>query len=394
MLPFLPHRLIPVSTNQLDGRNCRCETALALRLECLSRRGASGPEWTSRQGDGALVNAETAESLLFIAEEAAPGLRGLCSKAVLEQVDLRYADLQLAMQWFVEHGRSNEAFRLASSLVHFWMATKRLDEGCAWLDWVLALSGGDDAHRGQALFDAGYLAFWKGDDERSSSFQNHALELGRQTNNATVTALALVGLARIALRTDVEAARRLCRQALAVTEGTADRAGRSSAMHVLAAAAQMAGDFLEARDLMRQRIALARETGNLATLSIESNNLSMVERQLGNFDEAEELAREALDISHRRDDSLAIPWNLNGLAATAACRGAFERAATLIGAADATIEAAGGAWPPDELAHYERTVATLTRAMGPAGFERARSAGRSMTTPEAVGFALGARATE
>jgi non-specific serine/threonine protein kinase len=335
------------------------------------------------------VNAEAVESLLRFAEDAAPELRGLRSKAVLEQLDMRYADLQFAMQWFVEHGRSSEAFRLASSLVPFWMATKRLEEGRAWLDGALALSGGDDAHRGQALFDAGYLAFWNGDDERSSSFQNRALELGRRKKNPTVTALALVGLARIALRTDVEAARRLCREALGVTEGTADRAGRSSAMHVLAVAAQMAGDFLEARDLMRQRIALARETGNLATISIESNNLSMVERQLGNFDEAEALAREALDISHRRGDSLAVSWNLNGLAAATACRGAFERAATLIGAADAMIEAAGGAWPPDELAHYERTVATLTGAMGRAGFERARSAGRSMTTPEAVGFALG-----
>jgi hypothetical protein len=49
-------------------------------------------------------------------------------------------------------------------------------------------------------------------------------------------------------------------------------------MHVLAVAAQMAGNFLEARELMSARIALAREMGNLATVSIESNNLSMVER--------------------------------------------------------------------------------------------------------------------
>ena len=340
------------------------------------------------------MNTEAGSSLLLLTEEASRGLRGLGSRAAREQLDQRYADLQSAMQWFVDHGHSNEALRLASALVPFWMATKRLDEGCAWLDRALALSGGDDAHRGQALFDAGYLAFWKGDDERSSSLQDRALELGRRTNNPTVTALALVGLARITLRTDVEAARRLCREALAVTEGTADRSGRSSAMHVLAVAAQMAGDLPEARDLMRQRIALGRETGNLATISIESNNLSMVERQLGNFDEAEALAREALDISHRRGDSLATSWNLNGLAAATACRGEFERAAVLIGAADAAQTAAGGAWPPDELVHYERTLATLTDAMGPAPFERARAAGRSMTTPEAVGFALGVRATE
>lgn len=338
------------------------------------------------------MDARTAESLLNFAEGAGPGLRGLEAKAVFDQLDRQYGDLQSAMQWFIEQERADEAFRLATSLVAFWIATKRLDEGSAWFDRALALPGGDDAHRGRASFDAGYLAFWKGDDERSSSLQNRALELGRQTNNPSITALALVGLARIALRTtDVEEARRLCREALAVTDGTTDRVGRSSAMHVLGVAAQMAGDFLEARDVMSWRIALAREMGNLATVSSEAGNLSMVERQIGNLDEAEALAREALDIDYRRGDGMSIPWKVNGLAAVAADRGQYDRAATLIGIADATMEASGGAWPPDERQHYERTVATLTQAMGSAEFDRARARGRSMTTAEGAEFALGTR---
>jgi non-specific serine/threonine protein kinase len=254
------------------------------------------------------------------------------------------------------------------------------------------MPGGEDARRGRALFDAGYLAFWKGDDERSAALQRRALELGRVTNDPTVTALALGGLARIALRAaDLAEARRLCREALVVTEGTTDRAGRSGAMHVLGVAAQMAGDLTEARDLMSARIALAREQGNFARISSEAGNLSMVERQLGNLERAEALAREALDIDYRRGDHMAIPWKVNGLAAVAADRGEFHRAATLIGVADATMEAAGGAWPPDEWQHYERTVATLTEQMGATTFEQARAAGRLMATPDAVEYALRAR---
>ena len=337
------------------------------------------------------MNRQSAESLLDFAENAGPGLRGTEAKTLFDQIARQYDEMLVAIQWFIAEGRTDESLRLATSLVPFWMATKRLDEGSTWLDRVLALPGGGDAHRGRALFDAGYLAFWKGDDMRSSELQNRAVEIGRRTNNPTVIALALVGLARIALRTNADEARKLCREALAITEGTADRDGRSSAMHVLAVAAQMAGDFLEARAVMRQRIALARDMGNLATVSIESNNLSMVERQLGNMEEAEALAREALDISYRRGDSMAIPWNLNELAAATASRGESGRAATLIGAADATMKAAGGAWPPDELVHYENTVVRLTEAMGPVEFERARATGRSMTAAEAVDFALGSR---
>ena len=199
---------------------------------------------------------QTADSLLQDAEALGPALRGLDSKAAFQRLDGQYIQFQSALSWFIERGRADEAFRLATALTVFWMATKRIEEGSAWLDRVLTLTGGDDAHRGRTLFDAGYLAFWQGHDERSTLLQRRALDIGRRTHNPTVTALALVGLARLALRAeDVEEARRLCREALATSEGTSDRLGRSSAMHVLAVSAQMAGDLVEARELMAQRIA-------------------------------------------------------------------------------------------------------------------------------------------
>jgi hypothetical protein len=80
----------------------------------------------------------------------------------------------------------------------------------------------------------------------------------------------------------------------------------------------------------------------------------------------------------------------NGLAAVAADRGDLHRVVTLIGAADATMEAAGGGWPPDERVHYDGTITKLTQSMGPAELERSRSIGRAMNRREAVEFALGA----
>jgi tetratricopeptide (TPR) repeat protein len=334
------------------------------------------------------MDENTARGLLQFAEVACHRFRGEAAKAAQEELEKGYADLASAMEWFAAHHSTDESLQLASSLVPFWMATKRLDDGLLCLDRALALPNGDDNDRGRALFDAGYLAFWMGDYDTSSSLQHDALQLGRLIGNPTVTALALVGLARIALKANVSEARRLCREALAATEGTDDQEGRSSALHVLAVAAQMAGDLQEASDLMRQRIDLGRTTGNLATIAIESNNLSMVERQLGNLEEAEALARSALDISSRRGDSLAIAWNLNGLAACAALLGHPQRGAMLVGAADAAMESAGGAWPPDELVHHNRTVSILKEGLGLPIFEEHRAAGRAMTNVEAIGFAL------
>jgi hypothetical protein len=121
---------------------------------------------------------------------------------------------------------------------------------------------------------------------------------------------------------------------------------------------------------------------------VEAGNLSMVERQLGNLDGAEALAREAVEIVARRGNELAIPWMINSLAAVTAAKGAHNRAATLLGAADALIASAGGAWPPDELAQHEQTTGVLIEAMGQAEFERVHAVGHSMKAGDAVDYAL------
>jgi tetratricopeptide (TPR) repeat protein len=339
------------------------------------------------------VEEVTAKRLLELGETAGPQLAGLDRKAVLEQLEDRHDDLLAAMGWFVDQGRTDEAMRLARSLAQFWTSTIRVDEGCEWFDRILREPGGDEANRGHACFQAALLEFWRGDDDRAAELHGRALEIGRRIEDPTVTAVALTGLARIALRSDIPEAQRLCREALAVTEGTEDRLGRSNAVHVLAVAAQMSGDLLEARDLMSQRMELARELGSYAGVASEAGNLSMVERQLGNLDRADALAREALEIARQREDEWLFPYALNGLAAVAAEQGRDEQAATLIGAAEAMMESQGAAWPPDERPHYEHTVALLTDSMGSSEFERVRAAGRSLGSREAVDYALAAGST-
>lgn len=334
------------------------------------------------------MDALAAESIRDYAIAAAPGVRGLNGREVIADLNRRYGELQAALRWFLDEGRTDDALRLGSSLTPFWMANKLLAEGSAWLEQALVAVGGTDTTRGRAYFEQGLLVFWTGDDDRAASLHQHALTIGRDTGDPTVTALALTGLARIALRSDVAEARRLCREALAVSDGTDDLVGRSSASHVLGVAAQMAGDFVEARAFMNDRIALAQLEGNFAAVSAECSNLSMVERQLDNLDAAEDLARQALEITYKRGDDWAMPYNVSGLAAIATDRRDYQRAATLVGAVEAMMEAAGADWPPDERPHYERMLAVLPAEMGVTPFENARSAGRTMTPDDAVALAL------
>ena len=343
------------------------------------------------------MDSATATALLKEATEARKAMRGPGGDAARSHLEAAYPDLGAAFELFLAEGRVDEALELASSLVPFWMATKRIAEGDAWFQRATAptlatsATGGRDATRARALYEHGYLLFWTGDDERSAELSRAAVALAKAVGDPTVAALALATLGRIALRTDVEEAKRLLREAVAITEGTDDRDGRSSAMHVLGVAYQMSGEFEEASKVMHARIELGRETGNEMLVAIESANLSMVERQLGNLDRAWALSIEALETVSRRGEALMVPWVVNGLAAVTAARGDLERAATLHGFAEAGIERAGGEWPPDEREQFDWTAATLRAGLAPDALNRALERGRAMDSDAGVELALSTR---
>jgi tetratricopeptide (TPR) repeat protein len=334
------------------------------------------------------MDARAAESMLELGEDASARATGPNAKDALELLEVRLDELLAAIAWFVDAGRTDEALRLATALYRFWVTKQRFAEGAVWFDRVLASPGGDDLVRGKAVLYAGFMPFWMGDDVRAADLFGQALDIGRRVGDAPLTSQALGGLSRVALRTDVAEGRRLAGEALAVSDAAGDEPGRSNALHLLGVGAQIAGDLPEARDWMTQRLALVRATGNEFLIGSEACNLSMVERQLGDLDAAEALAREALEIDARAGTQFTTPFAISGLASIANERAQFERSATLVGAAEAIMEAQGMAWPPDERPHYDHLLATLPPAMGEVAFERAREQGRAMAVPDAVDFAL------
>jgi tetratricopeptide (TPR) repeat protein len=336
------------------------------------------------------MDSVSALRLLSLAEELSPALTGSDPGESLARLDARSDEMLAALAWFVDADRTDEALRLANALYRFWLLKRRFEDGDRAFTLVLESGTGDDRLRARALLHAGFMPFWMGDDDRAESLFGQALELARASGDAPLISQALGGLARVALRTDVPEGRRLAHEALEVSEAAEDEPGRSNALHLLGVGAQIAGDLTEARDWMTERLALVRSQGNDFLAASEAANLSMVERQLGNLDVAEELDREALVVGGRIGDEFTKPFAVIGLAAIATERGDHERAATLLGSVETMMEAQGMEWPPDERPHYERMLAELPAAMGVDEFERARSAGQSLSAADAVAVALSA----
>lgn len=334
------------------------------------------------------MDANTAAGLLELAVDAQRRRRRQ-DPAAERMLEDRYEDIQAALAWFGPAGQPESAFRLADALVPFWIATKRIDEGDVWFDRALRDPHTDALTLARALHGHGYLVFWAGRYELAQRRFRESLMLAEEQADPSLQALALAGLARVAINTDAPEAVRLLRQAEAVTDGLDDAdLGRSSALHVLGVALQLTGDLAGAREVMSARLEAGRSRGDEFVVWSESANLSTVERKLGNLDRAEELAREALSLCARRADEMATAWVLNGLAAVTAARGRRERAATLNGLAAAQLDRAGGEWPPDEREQYEETLASLGAHLPADVLERLRSRGSTMTTEAAIAYAL------
>lgn len=330
------------------------------------------------------MDATTAAALLDVAEDAR--VRARRQDPVANRlVEDRYPEMLEALDWHLAVGQPGAAYRLASALVPFWIATARIDDGDTWFE--RALRTGDGTAR--ALYDHGYLVFFAGRYELADERFTSALALAGTVGDRSLQALALAGSARVALSTDVDAAVRLLRRALAVTEGLPDSdPGRSSSLHVLGVALQMSGDLEGAREVMSARLAMGRASGDEFVVWTESANLSMVERRLGDLARAEELSLEALQVSADRGEEMMIAWTVNGLAAVTAAAGDHERAATLLGAAAEMLRRAGGGWPPDEREQHDQTLAEVTAALGPDVLDDALARGAALSLTDGVAFAL------
>ena len=335
-----------------------------------------------------VMDAAEAQELYDLAEAGRAAARTHQPDAE-KPVEERYPDVLAALQWHLDHGDVDAGFRFANALVTFWLGTNRIPDGDDWFGRLLATPGGADTTRALALHEHGYLVFWAGEHDRAAQRFRESLDLAASLDDTSLQALALAGLARVALYTDPPEAVRLLREALDLARDLPDDdPGRSSAVHVLGPALQMSGDLEGAREVIGQRLATAERQGVAFVVWSESANLSMVERRLGNLDRAEELSRQAVDTETAREHDLYLGWTLNGLAAVTAAKGQAVRAATVLGAAASLLQRGGGEWPPDELEQFEETDAALARALSPDELDHARAQGAAMSREQAVAYAL------
>lgn len=334
------------------------------------------------------------ELFVDLGERLSAGLAGPGRLSSLAALEGEYGNLRAALRWSIEAGDAEPALRLGAALGPFWLRRSRLVEGRGWLHQVLEVEGGGSHQaRPRTLAVAAALAFEQGDTAASRDLAGEALRLFERSGCAEGAAAARSLLATVArLDGDADGARRLASDALTEFRAVGDRAGEAGALRELGMLARRSADGAEARRLLEESLRLFG--AGVADPVLQPRQRSQVLSELamlagldGDGVQAGSLLVESLGLSRSVGHRVGMAQCLDGFAVLAAEREEHERAAVLLGAAEAVRAAAEAAVAPAERPERERLLVSVLDALGPAGFARAHGRGRSLTLAEAMVFA-------
>jgi len=384
-----------------------------------------GLERLAERGEEETVRRRHRDFFLRFAEEAAPRMRSGEQRQILLLLDAEQPNLRLALRWSLDNGEGAEALRLAGALGWYWWLRGHLSEGQAWYAEALAHeSMAMHGARPRVLNGDALLAWRQGDFARQIARGEESISLCRATGDE-INLLQGLGITALAHHQRGETARAIAYTeesialarahgvqfalglglgtlgGIASDEGDYPRAvvylqesldtlrpigmveGVAFALGDLAIATAHLGDPARGATLAAEGVAAARGLGDRPGLAIALGKLAIVQQLAGNLAGAWESAQERLAIVRDLGLALSTMSGILELAVIAVAMEQPERAARLVGAAEAIPASADLTSAPRARANVERATTFARQRLGAAAFDAACAAGRAMT-PEDI----------
>ena len=372
--------------------------------------------------------------MLILVERTAPLLfAGPQAADAAARIAADHENVRAALQWTDDDpAGAPEELRLAGNLWRYWEMEGHLAEGRGWLSRALARTDGEVSElRANALSGLGSLASQQGDLAAALTAYEGALTIQREIGKAHATAYACTNLANVCVeRGDFERARDLYEEGIALIRQTPDAPGVAFGVLNLADVAARQGDRAEARRLFDEAVAIVRSTGDPIGLAIALGRDATFSLQVGDAAEARAKHEEALELYRRFGDGRGVARTLMFLGDIVAVEGDLaeaermyrlsidersrlgdraglaaacdriarllvlsdpERAARLLGYADAQRDAIGASLPPADAAERDQLISALQSRLGDA-FTGLRGDGRRSSLDAVLGAAMSAGA--
>ncbi|QYN32291.1 AAA family ATPase [Pseudonocardia sp. DSM 110487] len=243
---------------------------------------------------------------------------------------------------------------------------------------------GDRWGRLRATTTLAELAEIAGDYARAVRLHREGLRMAEELQLRDEASMRLSGLGRIALLAgDLAEADALHERARRMAVHGAHPVAEEFAEIGLALSARRAGRFADAERHLRRWIDWLRTVDGEPGLALVLAELGFVAEQRGDLAAARRTHLDGLAAARRVGDPRAIALALEGLAGAQTARGP-ERAAELLGAAEALRAGVGAPLPPSERGDVDRISGRLRETLGAAAFEEHVARGARRAWPELV----------
>jgi non-specific serine/threonine protein kinase len=279
---------------------------------------------------------------------------------------------------------------ICRDLYIFWLADGHFSQVITVLEAYLDRVAGPTRPRAEALWVSALIHTTMADATEGRRLADEAVTIGRSMDASDLMAWGQLGLASafwVEGRWD---------EAIAAATETMTVAGTNklpqqelTSMNVLALAQRFSGDVDGAVATGRHALALSEQLGEIWLRGYILHFLAAATLRAGRVDEAERLARQGVEIRRALDHVHGLGSLAEVLANVEIARGNDERAACLLGGADAIWRSISWRHTVPNQRDHDQTRADVAVRLGESRYNRAYEAGLGMERSEVVAFALG-----
>ncbi|TJZ79602.1 LuxR family transcriptional regulator [Rhodococcus oryzae] len=308
------------------------------------------------------------------------------------------SNLREALQFSLTAPGDAEAdvcLRMVNSLYLYWICRGLISEGRRWLDRALARSGDRrTADRVLALFGCSVMTGMQQEFATAAILVEECGTLAQELGDPMLRAAAGYATGFQSLFSGhLTGARRSFEDALQTSRPTGELHRAIGCLLGLAVASGLLGDEDRSVGCYEQVFAITASRGESYYRAYALWGLGLATLHKGDVTRAAAQLAQALRLVRRVNDPIIATWCLETMGWIAAIEDAPDRAAVLLGAANALAKAEGGITVtlPNLLSHHAECKQRARAALGDRAFEDARRRGRGMDFREAIGYALGER---
>jgi predicted ATPase/class 3 adenylate cyclase len=228
-----------------------------------------------------------------------------------------------------------------------------------------------------------------GDVEGVEIWSEKALRYARQSDDPFALGMSLGVSSEYLLITDKEPekAREYASQSTKILKDNGMLWAYAIIWLMIGMAAKYKGDFGLSRESFRDILPLFQEMGDIQRMTMIQSEFGHMDRYEGQLDKAEQAYRETIQVWQKLGHRAAVANQLEFLAYIAMAHAQDERAARLLGAAEALREKIKIPMSQFERAEYNQQVAGLRGRMQEEIFSTTWAEGRLLPMEQAVAFA-------